>query len=68
MNLRSISWLLVGGYLLVVGLWHPALAPVSLAAAGLGAVIAAIPGYVLALAAVAAWLKYRPAPVAPAGA
>jgi hypothetical protein len=61
---RYVPFALLGLYLIVVGLWPAALAPVSLAVAGLAAVIAAIPGSVLALAVVAAWLKYRPAPVA----
>jgi hypothetical protein len=59
---RYILFALLGLYLITVGLWPAALAPVSLAVAGLAAVIAAIPGPVLALAGVAVWLKYRPAP------
>jgi hypothetical protein len=59
---RYILFALLGLYLITVGLFPPALAPVSLAVAGLAAVIAAIPGPVLALVGVAVWLKYRPAP------
>lgn len=59
---RIIAWSLLAAYLLVVGLWPSAAAPVALAFDGLGAVIAAIPGPVLLLAAVIAWLKHRPAP------
>jgi len=59
---RVIRWLLLAAYLLVVGLWPAAAAPVTLAFDGLGAVIAAVPGPVLLLAAVVAWLKHRPAP------
>jgi hypothetical protein len=59
---RIIAWLLLAFYLLVVGVWPSAAAPVALAFDGLGAVIAAIPGPVLLLAAVIAWLKHRPTP------
>jgi hypothetical protein len=61
--LRILAWLALAAYLIVVGLWQPALTPVSLAFAGLGAVVAAIPGPALALAAAIAWLKHRPAAV-----
>ncbi|WP_369167808.1 hypothetical protein AB5J49_08035 [Streptomyces sp. R28] len=60
--LRVIAWALLALYLLVCGLWPSAAAPVELTFTGLGAVIAAIPGPVLLLAAVVAWLKHRPAP------
>lgn len=59
---RFIAWAMAALYLLTVGLWPAALAPVTLTFAGLGAALAAIPGPVIALAAVAAWLKHRPAP------
>ena len=59
---RTLRWLLLAGFLIVVGLWPAALAPVTLAATGAAAVIAAIPGPVLALAAAVAWLKHKPAP------
>ncbi|MFJ2961192.1 hypothetical protein ACIPIC_02645 [Streptomyces collinus] len=59
---RVIAWAALALYLITVGLWPAALAPVSLGLDGIAAVIAAIPGPVLALAAVAAWLKHRPAP------
>jgi len=61
--LRILAWSLLAAYLITVGLWPAAIAPVSLAFAGLGAAVAAIPGPVLALAAGVAWLKHRPAPV-----
>lgn len=61
--LRYIAWALLALYLLVVGLAPAALAPVTLAFAGLAAVIATIPPSVLALVAVVVWLKHRPAPV-----
>ncbi|MFF0736861.1 hypothetical protein ACFYVK_35270 [Streptomyces chartreusis] len=60
--LRVIAWALLVLYLLLVGLFPAAAAPVSLAFTGLGAVVAAIPGPVLLLAAVVAWLKHRPTP------
>jgi hypothetical protein len=59
--LRYIAWALAALYLLTVGLWPAALAPVTLALAGLAAVIAVVPGPVWLLAAVIAWLKNRPA-------
>jgi hypothetical protein len=60
--LRIVAWLSLAAYLLVVGLWPSAAAPVELAFDGLGAVIAVIPGPVLLLVAVIVWLKHRPAP------
>ncbi|WP_369274498.1 hypothetical protein AB5J55_35275 [Streptomyces sp. R11] len=59
---RVIAWAGLALYLLIVGVWPEAAAPVSLAFTGLGFVIAAIPAWVLLLAAVAVWLKQRPAP------
>jgi hypothetical protein len=53
--LRFIAWLLLAAYLLVVGLWPAAAAPVGVVFHGLGVVIAAIPLPVLALAAVVVW-------------
>ncbi|GAP46897.1 hypothetical protein [Streptomyces azureus] len=60
---RVFVWLLLAAFLIVVGLWPPAAAPIDWAATGANVVLAAIPGPVLLLAAVAAWLKHRPAPV-----
>jgi hypothetical protein len=62
--LRIILIALLGLYLITVGLWPGALAPVHLAAAGAAALIAAIPSPVLALGAAIAWLKHRPTPTA----
>jgi hypothetical protein len=59
---RIIAWLFLAAYLLIVGLWPSAAAPVALAFDGLGAVLAAIPGPVLLLVAIVAWLKHRPTP------
>jgi hypothetical protein len=61
---RIIRWPLLALALIVIGLWPAAAAPIALAGAGLGVVIAAIPGPVLALAAVIAWLKQQPTPKA----
>jgi hypothetical protein len=59
---RYIAWALAVLYLLVVGLAPAALAPVTLAFAGLAAVIAAVPPSVLVLVAVTVWLKRKPTP------
>jgi hypothetical protein len=59
---RFIAWALLALYLIVAGLWPAAAAPIGLAAAGAAVILAAVPGPVLALAAIVAWLKYRPAP------
>ncbi|PSK47988.1 hypothetical protein B0E38_06465 [Streptomyces sp. 111WW2] len=59
---RIICWTLLAAFLIVVGLWPAAAAPVTLAATGAGALIAAIPGPVLLAAAVIAWLKHKPTP------
>jgi hypothetical protein len=48
-------------YVIAVGIWPPAVAPLALAFAGLAVIGGLVPGYVWALAAGAAWLKYRPA-------
>ena len=47
-------------FLIAVGMWPAAIAPVTLAASGLASVLAVIPGPVYLLAGVIAWLKYRP--------
>lgn len=60
---RVIAWALIALYLLIVGVWAAAATPVALVFAGLGVVTAAIPGPAWLIAAVAAWLKHRPAPV-----
>lgn len=59
--LRIIRWSLLAVFLIVVGLWPAAAAPVGLAFAGLGHLLALIPGPVLLAIAVIAWLKHRPA-------
>ena len=60
--LRVIAWALLVLYLLLVGLFPAAAAPVSLAFTGLGFVVAAIPGWALLLAAAAVWRRYQPTP------
>ena len=57
----AVRWLLLGLVLIVIGVWPAAVAPVTLAAAGAAHVLAVIPGPVLLLATVAAWLRHRPA-------
>lgn len=58
---RIIAWLLLASYLLIVGLWPAAAAPVGLAFTGLGVLLAAIPlPAVIAIGAVIAWeLRHR---------
>lgn len=64
--MRFIVWSLLAAFLIVVGLWPAAAAPIGLAATGAAVVLGAIPGPVLALAAAVAWLKHRPARTATA--
>jgi hypothetical protein len=60
--LRIILIALLGAYLITVGLWPPAAAPVSLLLAGLAAILALVPGPVWLLVAGIAWSKNRPVP------
>ncbi|MFF2168144.1 hypothetical protein ACFVWP_46940 [Streptomyces sp. NPDC058175] len=60
---RTIRWTLLIGFLVVVGMWPAATAPVELACAGVSAIVAAVPGPLLLAVMVVGWLKYRPAPV-----
>ena len=55
---RYVRWLLLAAFLIVVGLWPAAAAPIGLAATGAAVIVGLIPGQLLALAAVAAWLKH----------
>jgi hypothetical protein len=59
---RVLLWSLLVAYLIVIGLWASAAAPVVLVLAGLATVLAAVPGPVWAFAAGIAWLVRRPAP------
>jgi len=61
---RIIRWPLLALALIVIGLWPAAVAPITLAGAGLAAIIAAIPGPILLAAGVIAWLRHQPAPKA----
>lgn len=59
----AVLWLTaLVAFLIVVGMWPAAIAPVTLATSGLAAVLAVIPGPVYLLAGAIAWLKYRPQP------
>jgi hypothetical protein len=58
---RIIRWLLLAAFLIVVGLWPAAAAPIGLAASGAAVILAAIPGPVLLAGAAIAWLHRRPA-------
>lgn len=57
---RYVRWLLLAAFLIVVGLWPAAAAPIGLAATGAAVILAAIPGPVLLAGGVIAWLKHRP--------
>ncbi|MEU2566602.1 hypothetical protein [Streptomyces althioticus] len=60
--IRIALWVLAALYLLLVGLWPAALAPVALTLSGGATLIAAVPGVVWVAAAVIAWLKHKPTP------
>jgi hypothetical protein len=60
--IRIALWLALFAFLVVVGVWPAAAAPVTLAFAGAAAVLAAIPGPVWIAIGVIAWLKHKPTP------
>jgi len=60
--LRTARWLLLIAFLIVVGLFPAALAPINLALAGAAAVLATIPASVWLAVGVIAWLKHKPTP------
>ncbi|WP_442803639.1 hypothetical protein OG411_29930 [Streptomyces pseudogriseolus] len=60
--IRIALWVLAALYLLLVGLWPAALAPVALALSGATTLIAAVPGVVWVAAGVIAWLKHKSTP------
>jgi hypothetical protein len=60
--IRIVLWVLAALYLLLVGLWPPALAPVALTLTGATTLIAAVPGAVWVAAGAIAWLKRKPTP------
>ena len=59
---RILRWLLLAAFLIVVGMWPTALAPVTLALAGAGAILATVPASVWLAVGVIAWLKHKPSP------
>lgn len=63
--LRLVLTALLGLYLIAIGIWPPALAPVSLAFAGLAAILGAVPGPAWVLLGGIAWLKRQPVPTTP---
>jgi hypothetical protein len=63
--MRPLLIALLTAYLLIVGLWSGAAAPIGLASDGAVAVLNSIPGPVLVGLAVIAWLRRRP--VSPSG-
>lgn len=58
--MRFILWPLAALFLIVVGAWPAAAAPIGLAGAGLAVIIGAIPGPVLIAAAVVGYFRHRP--------
>lgn len=58
--LRIVAWALLALYLLTVGLWSAAIAPVTATFAGFGAILGAVPTSAWLLAAVITWLRLRP--------
>lgn len=59
--MRFILWSLIAAFLIVVGLWPAAVAPIALAFTGAAVVLGKIPGVVLVAVGVIAYLKHRPA-------
>jgi hypothetical protein len=57
--LRIILFAMLGAYLIAVGLWPAAAAPVSLAFSGLAVLVGLISGPVWALIAGVVWLWHR---------
>ncbi|MEU1043931.1 hypothetical protein ABZ400_02090 [Streptomyces sp. NPDC005897] len=58
--IRIIAWVLLALYLLTVGLWPAALAPVTATFAGFGAILGAVPTSAWLLAAAITWHRHRP--------
>ena len=57
--LRPLRWLPLVLFLILVGLWPAAAAPITLAATGAAVIITTIPGHVLAVVAAIVWLRHR---------
>lgn len=64
--MRFIKWSLLAAFLIIVGLWPAAAAPVVLASAGAAVVVGKIPGVVLVGIAAITWLRHRHHPARPA--
>ncbi|QWA26641.1 hypothetical protein KJK32_45470 (plasmid) [Streptomyces sp. JCM17656] len=64
----TVRWAIFAAFLIVVGLWPAAVAPLEWASSGAATVLSAIPVQVLLAAVVIAWLwlKRNPAPARPA--
>ncbi|MBB5932332.1 hypothetical protein [Streptomyces echinatus] len=60
--LRIIAVALLGLYLVAIGLWPPAAAPIGAAVTGLAVIVGLIPGPAWLGLGVIAWLRNRPAP------
>ncbi|MFF8589985.1 hypothetical protein ACF061_00855 [Streptomyces sp. NPDC015220] len=60
--IRIILLTLLALYLITVGLWPPAAAPITLLLAGLAVIAGLVPGPVWLIAAGIAWRKHQPAP------
>jgi len=58
---RIVAWSLLAAFLIAVGLWPAAAAPVALAFGGLAVIVGKIPGVVLIGLAAIAYLRYKPA-------
>lgn len=58
--MRPLLILLLTAFLLIVGAWHGAAAPIGLASEGAAVLLNSIPGPVLIGLAVLAYLRHRP--------
>ncbi|MEU3826475.1 hypothetical protein AB0F36_14320 [Streptomyces sp. NPDC029080] len=63
MFLRIIAIAFLGVYLMAIGLWPPAAAPIATALTGAAVLVGLIPGPAWLGLGVIAWLRNRPAPV-----
>jgi hypothetical protein len=64
--MKLILWSLIAAFLIVVGLWPAAVAPIALAFTGAAVILGKIPGVVLVAIGGIAYLKHRPAHTATA--
>ncbi|CUW31758.1 hypothetical protein [Streptomyces reticuli] len=60
---RIIAIALLGVYLIAVGVWPPAAAPIAAALTGAAVIVGLVPGPAWLGLGVIAWLRNRPAPV-----